>query len=75
MLREEAEEGVRSLKAGKSPGVDNVPFNLLKIGDEARTTVMTADMPENLGDEGISEGVDIIACHTFTKEGHSQAMS
>ena len=26
VLREEVEEAVHSLKAGKSPGVDNIPF-------------------------------------------------
>ena len=42
MLREEAEEAVRSLKAGKSPGVDNIPSELLKNGGEATTIVLTA---------------------------------
>ena len=38
VLREEIEEAVCSMKAGKSPGVDNIPF---KNGCEA-TTVLTA---------------------------------
>ena len=42
VLREEVEEAVHSLKAGKSPGVDNIPSELLKNGDEATTTVLTA---------------------------------
>ena len=42
VLREEVEEAVRSLKAGKSPGVHNIPSELLKIGAEATTTVLTA---------------------------------
>ena len=42
MLREEAEEAVRSLQAGKFPGVDNIPFELIKNGDEATTTDLTA---------------------------------
>ena len=42
MLREEAKEAVRSLKAGKSPGVDNIPSELLKNGGEAITPVLTA---------------------------------
>ena len=32
-------------------------------------------MPEDLGDEGMAEGVDTIVCHTFTKETQLQAMS
>ena len=32
-------------------------------------------MPEDLGDEGMTEGVDTIACHTSTKERQPQAMS
>ena len=42
MLREEAAEAVRSLNAGKSPGVDNIRSELLKNGGEATTTVLTA---------------------------------
>ena len=41
VLREEVEKAVRSLKAGKSPGVDNIPSELLKNGGEATTTVLT----------------------------------
>ena len=40
VLREEVEETVRSLRAGKSPRVDNIPSELLKNGGEA-TTVLT----------------------------------
>ena len=32
---------MHSLKAGKSPGVDNIPSELLKNGSEATTTVLT----------------------------------
>ena len=32
-------------------------------------------MPEDLGDEGMAEGVDTIARHTFTKERQPRAMS
>ena len=42
MLKEGVEEAVLSLKAGKSPGVDNIPSELLKHGGEATTTVLTA---------------------------------
>ena len=42
VLMEEVKEAVHSLKAGKSPGVDNVPSELLKNGGEATTTVLTA---------------------------------
>ena len=42
VLREEVEEAVRSLKAGKSPGVDSIPSVLLKNGSEATTTVLIA---------------------------------
>ena len=41
MLREEVEEVVHSLKAGKSPGVD-ISSELLKNGGEARITVLAA---------------------------------
>ena len=42
MLREEVEEAVHSLKAGESAGVDNIPSELPKNGDEATRTVLTA---------------------------------
>ena len=42
MLWEEVEEAVHSLKAGKSPGVDNVPSELLKNGGEGTTSALTA---------------------------------
>ena len=42
VLREEIEEAVRSLKAGKSPEVDNIPSELLKNTGKATTTVLTA---------------------------------
>ena len=34
-----------------------------------------SDMPEDLADEGIADGVNAIARHTFTKERKPQAMS
>ena len=42
VLRGEVEEAVRSRRAGKSPGVDNVPSQLLKNEGEATRTVPTA---------------------------------
>ena len=42
VLKEEVEEAVHSLKAGKSPEVDNIPSELLKNGSEATTTVLIA---------------------------------
>ena len=41
VLREEVEEAVRSLKTGKSSGVNNIPSELLKNGGQATTTVLT----------------------------------
>ena len=37
----EVEEAVRNLKGDKSPGVDNIPAELLKHGGEAITTILT----------------------------------
>ena len=56
MLREVVEEAVRSLKSGKSEGVDNIPSELLKNGGEA-TTVLTAIF-QKIRDERMDEGVD-----------------
>ena len=40
--RERVREAVHSLKAGKYPGVDNIPSVLLKNGGEATTTFLIA---------------------------------
>ena len=42
VLREEVEVAVRSLKARKFPGVNNISSELFKNGGEATTTVLTA---------------------------------
>lgn len=42
MIREEVEEAVHSLKAGKSPGIDNIPAELIKYGGEEMTKVLIA---------------------------------
>ena len=75
MLREEVVKAVCSLKGGKSPGVNNIPSELLKNGGAATTAVLTAIMPKDLGDEEMVEGVDTLTCHTFTKERQPQAKS
>ena len=41
MLREEVEEAVYSLKAGKFPVVDNIASELLRNGGKATATVLT----------------------------------
>ena len=80
VLREEVEESVCSLKAGKAPGLDNIPSEFLKNGGEATTTVMIVIciiyMPEDLGGEGMARGVaNSITHHILTKESQPQAMS
>ena len=68
--REEVEEAVRNLKAGKSPALDSSPSELLKNRGKATTTVLTACMPEDLGDEGMANGVGTIAHCTLPKNGN-----
>ena len=75
VLREEVEVAVHSLKAGKSPVSDNIPFELLKNGGEGTTTVLTAVCQKDLGDEVMAKGVDIIAHYTFTEEKQPKAVS
>ena len=41
VLRGEVEEAVSNPKAGKSPGVDNIPSDLFKNGGETTPTVLT----------------------------------
>ena len=40
ILREEGEAAVKSLKKGKSAGVDNIPSELVQAGGEAKTNVL-----------------------------------
>ena len=42
ILREEVELAVKSLKKGKSAGVDNIPGELIQAGGESMITVLTA---------------------------------
>lgn len=41
IMREEVEAAVRSLKKGKSPGVDNIPAELIQDGGEPTITMLT----------------------------------
>lgn len=41
VLAEEVEAAIYSLKGGKSPGVDNIPAELLKHGGEVTTKILT----------------------------------
>ena len=42
ILREEVEAAEKSLKKGKSAGVDNIPAELIQAGREAVTNIVTA---------------------------------
>ena len=41
ILREEVEAAVKSLKKGKSAGIDNIPAELVQAGGEALITTLT----------------------------------
>jgi len=41
-MRKEVEEAIRSLPAGKSPGADNIPAELLKHGGGCLVAVITS---------------------------------
>ena len=74
-MREEVEETVCSLKTGKSPGMDNIPSKLLKTGRRGNNHSPDSDTQEDLGEEGMAEGVFTIARQNFTKERQPQAKS
>ena len=42
IMRREVEEAIKTLQDGKSPGVDNIPAEMLKYGGEDLVTVLTA---------------------------------
>ena len=51
ILREEVEEAVKALKRGKSPGIDNIPGELVQAGGEDMITVLTISAIES-GSQG-----------------------
>ena len=67
MLREGAEEAVHSLNAGKVPGVDSIPSELLKNGGEAAATVPTV-IRRMIWETrpGMAEGFGTVVRHTYT---------
>ena len=71
---EEVEEAMHDPRAEKSPGVDNIPSELLKNGGETNHNSPDSDMPEDIGNKGMAEGVGTIARHTFTIERSPQTM-
>ena len=40
ILREEVEAAVKSLKKGRSPGIDNIPTELVQAGGEAMISTL-----------------------------------
>ena len=73
VLRKVVEEAMRNPRAGKSPGVDNIPSELLKNGDK-KTTILTVICQKIWETKEMAEGVDTIARHTFTTEMPPEAM-
>ena len=63
-----------SLKAGNSPGADNILSELLKNGGEAAATGPDDDMQEHLRDEGMDAGVNTVGHYTPTKERQPRTM-
>ena len=75
VLREEVEAAIRHLKAGKSPGVDNVPSELLKCGGEELAKAMT-NLCQKIWEQRQwpTEWTQSLHGDTLTKEGQPQAM-
>ena len=74
MLKEEVEASVKSLKIGKSPGVDNVPSELLKCGGEASNKGPDSSLPEGLKGEEMAKGMYTVIGDTNTQERKSQTV-
>ena len=77
MSREEVAEAVHSLRAGNSPGVDNIPSDLHTNGDKATVAVLTAicqKIWETAEWPTDHDRMDTITSHTFTKERKPQSM-
>ena len=73
IMKEEVEAAVWSLKCGKSPGVDNIPSELIKLRQRS-CQGPNSSMSADLGTEKVAKGVDTIIDDTTTKERKSQVM-
>ena len=62
-MGEEFVEVVPSLKTGKIPGMENILPEWRRVS----TNSAGSDMPKDLGDKGMADGVDTIARRTFTQ--------
>ena len=67
ILRAEVEEAIRMLKTQKSPGVDNIPAELIKHGGEAMIDAFMI-IPKDLGNQNLARRMDKIAHKNDTKE-------
>ena len=66
MLKEEA--GVAVHKQESLQEWTTFPLSCSRIDARQQYNSPDSDMPEDLGDEGMAEGVDTIVHHTFTEE-------
>ena len=73
ILKEEVEAAVRSLKLRESPGVDDVPSELVKKWRRSSCQGPISSVPADLGTEKVAQGVDTIIGDATTKERKSQA--
>ena len=66
---------MKSLKAGKTPGVDNVPAQLLKSGGKAKYSKYSQNtLLEDRGRNEMAKVMDAVTGNTTTKERPNQTM-
>ena len=75
ILREEVEAAVKSLKKGKSAGVDNIPAELLQQRGRSHGQRPTNYLQQYLVDKGMAYTVDPVSSHHPPKERQFTAMS
>ena len=74
ILRKEVEAAVKSLKRGKSAGVDNIPAELLQQGGEAMVNALLINLQQDPADTGMAYTVDPVSSHLPPKERQLTAM-
>ena len=74
ILCEEVKVAVKSLKKGKSAGVDNIPAELLQQGGEAMVNTLLIICNKDLADRGMAYTVDPVSSHHPPKERQFTAM-
>lgn len=73
VLWEEVKEAIHSMKSRSSPGIDNIPAELLKCGEEENEGIHWHVL-QHFGNQAVAERIDAITSHTSAEKGEPEAV-